>query len=104
MTIFKHIFAENLEGNNTDIKVLDKISSKNILVQLKNGQDFKHKDLIGLIPIIAKNDLGYKIKGICFNSKETILGDYAKINTLNESYKIRSESSKKVKILIDNDE
>ena len=37
---------------------------------------FKHKDLIGLIPIIAKNDLGYKIKGICFNSKETILGDY----------------------------
>ena len=26
--------------------MLDKISSKNILVQLKNGQDFKHKDLI----------------------------------------------------------
>ena len=46
LTIFKHILAENLEGNNTDIKVLDKISSKNILVQLKNGQDFKHKDLI----------------------------------------------------------
>ena len=46
LTIFEHLFAENLEGNNTDIKVLDKISSKNILVQLKNGQDFRHKDLI----------------------------------------------------------
>ena len=26
--------------------------------------------------IFFQNDLGQKIKGICFNSKETILGDY----------------------------
>ena len=28
------------------------------------------------ILIFFENDLGYKMKGICFNSKETILGDY----------------------------
>ena len=37
---------ENLEGNFTDIKVLDKISSKNILIKLKNGEDIKYKDLL----------------------------------------------------------
>ena len=35
-----------LEGNFTDIKVLDKISSKNVLIQLKNGDEFIHKDLL----------------------------------------------------------
>ena len=34
------------EGNYTDIKVLDKISSKNILVRLKNGEVKKYKDLM----------------------------------------------------------
>ncbi len=34
------------EGNFTDIKVLDKISSKNILVRLKNGEVKKYKDLL----------------------------------------------------------
>ena len=38
--------ADNLEGKNTHIKVLDKISSKNILVKLKNGDDVKYKDLL----------------------------------------------------------
>ena len=38
--------TSNLEGNSTSIKVLDKISSKNILLTLKNGQDVQHKDLL----------------------------------------------------------
>ena len=38
-------FANELEGNNTDIKVLDKISSKNTLIKLTNGENFKFKDL-----------------------------------------------------------
>ncbi len=39
--------SENIdEGNYTDIKVLDKISSKNILVRLKNGEFKKYKDLM----------------------------------------------------------
>ncbi len=35
---------------------------------------------------------------------ETIIGDYAKINTLDESYKVKSNKSNKVKILINNNE
>ena len=31
---------------------------------------------------------------------ESVTGDYAKINTLNESYKVTSKDSKKVKILL----
>ncbi len=38
--------SNNLEGNNTSIKILDKISSKNILINLKNGEDTRHKDLL----------------------------------------------------------
>ena len=38
--------TNNLEGNSTSIKVLDKISSKNILLTLKNGEDVQHKDLL----------------------------------------------------------
>ncbi len=38
--------TNNLEGNSTSIKVLDKISSKNILLTLKNGENIQHKDLL----------------------------------------------------------
>ena len=34
-----------LEGNNTDIKILDKISSKNELIQLTNNKEYIYKDL-----------------------------------------------------------
>ena len=37
--------SSELEGSITEIKVLDKISSKNILVKLKNGDEIRHKDL-----------------------------------------------------------
>jgi hypothetical protein len=35
----------NLEGNFIDLKILDKISSKNTLVKLKNDESFLFKDL-----------------------------------------------------------
>ncbi len=35
----------NFIGNNTDIKILDKISSKNELISLKNGNENIYKDL-----------------------------------------------------------
>ena len=35
----------NTEGVFTDLKILDKISSKNTLIQLKNGELIKFKDL-----------------------------------------------------------
>jgi len=37
--------ADNLEGKNTHIKVLDKISSKNVLIKLKNDNETTYKDL-----------------------------------------------------------
>ena len=35
----------NLDGNNTDIKILDKISSKNELIKLDNNKEYIYKDL-----------------------------------------------------------
>ena len=35
----------NLDGNNTDIKILDKISSKNELIKLINDEELVYKDL-----------------------------------------------------------
>tara|TARA_Y100000591_G_scaffold50146_1_gene38387 strand:- start:60 stop:470 length:411 start_codon:yes stop_codon:yes gene_type:complete len=42
---FKLKASSDLEGNYIEIKVLDKISSKNTLVRIKNGEEIKHKDL-----------------------------------------------------------
>tara|TARA_B100001093_G_scaffold439424_1_gene439378 strand:+ start:394 stop:801 length:408 start_codon:yes stop_codon:yes gene_type:complete len=38
--------SNDLEGKDTFIRVLDKISSKNILLKIRNGEDTKHKDLL----------------------------------------------------------
>ena len=47
LLVFSNLNADdNLEGNFTAIKVLDKISSKNTLVKLKNGEEFRYKDLL----------------------------------------------------------
>ena len=44
--VFNFSFAKNnTEGIFTDLKILDKISSKNTLIQLKNGELIKFKDL-----------------------------------------------------------
>ena len=46
ITIFLKVESSNdLEGSFTEIKILDKISSKNTLIKLKNGEEIKHKDL-----------------------------------------------------------
>ena len=42
---FKISAEINLDGNNTDIKILDKISSKNELIKLSNNKEFIYKDL-----------------------------------------------------------
>ena len=43
--VFNSNSKSNLEGIFTDIKILDKISSKNTLLKLKNGELIKFKDL-----------------------------------------------------------
>ena len=42
----KLISNDDLEGNYTSIKILDKISSKNKLIKLTNNKNMKYKDLI----------------------------------------------------------
>ena len=45
-SLFSFAFSQNkLEGAYTDIKILDKISSKNTLLKLKNGDLVTFKDL-----------------------------------------------------------
>ena len=36
---------DKLEGMSTNLKILDKISSKNELIKLNNGENYKYKDL-----------------------------------------------------------
>ena len=43
--VFNSNSKNNLEGSFTDIKILDKISSKNTLLKLENGKLKKFKDL-----------------------------------------------------------
>jgi hypothetical protein len=46
LILINHSFAKNnTEGVFTDLKILDKISSKNTLVKLKNGELITFKDL-----------------------------------------------------------
>ena len=45
--IFKisYVQSEDMIGDKTDVKILDKISSKNELVNLTNGEEIVYKDL-----------------------------------------------------------
>tara|TARA_B100000035_G_C20857519_1_gene490346 strand:- start:100 stop:507 length:408 start_codon:yes stop_codon:yes gene_type:complete len=42
---FNSYSNEALQGKNIDLKILDKISSKNELIKLKNGEELIYKDL-----------------------------------------------------------
>ncbi len=46
LIVLNNSFANELEGSYTNMKVLDKISSKNTLIKLKNGKEIKFKDLL----------------------------------------------------------
>jgi len=44
--LFNNINSSEIqEGSRTDLKILDKISSKNELIKLQNGNEFVYKDL-----------------------------------------------------------
>ena len=42
----KFAYANSLVGKYTNLKILDKISSKNTLIKLTNGESLNYKDLI----------------------------------------------------------
>ena len=43
--VFETRSNDSLEGQNINLKVLDKISSKNELIKLDNGEEYIYKDL-----------------------------------------------------------
>ena len=45
LLVFEVKSNESLQGEFINIKILDKISSKNELIKLKNGEEFVYKDL-----------------------------------------------------------
>jgi len=43
--VFETRSNDSLEGQNINLKILDKISSKNVLIKLDNGEEYIYKDL-----------------------------------------------------------
>ena len=46
LNLKKSYSSDELQGYETSIKILDKISSKNTLIKLINGDELKYKDLL----------------------------------------------------------
>ena len=88
---YKEINGEN-EIVNLEVKsdTLTEITTDKLKMYSSEAIFSKEKNIIELfnnVKVVRNN--------------EVIIGDYAKINTLNESYKVSSNESKKVKVLID---
>ena len=76
LSLFSFAFSQsNLEGTYTDIKILDKISSKNTLLKLKNG------DLVGFKDLSIKS---LKCKNSEFDDNPEITA-YIQVTDLNNS-------------------
>ena len=73
--------------------VLSNIKTKKINMYSMKAQYQKDKNLIELFDNVK-----------IYRNNEIIVGDYAKINTLTESYNVKSNNKQKVKILINNSE
>jgi len=100
------IFGNNIEGEYNKINNINKIINltviDNDLSEIKTDklQMFSSKAIFS-----EKNNLIELFDNVkVIRDSEIIIGDYAKINTLDESYKIISKKSNKVKILIDNNQ
>jgi len=99
-----YILGEYIKGKFINIDGKNVI--ENLLATDQSQVNFKNKK-VDMFSKKAVYNKGKNIIELFDNVKiisdgETILGDYAIINTLNESYKVNSKKSKKVKILINN--
>ena len=64
-----------------------------------DGCDLSSSCLKCHLPLCKYDDSKFMVREIkIIRDKELITGDYAKINTINESYTVKSTKSKKVKI------
>ena len=98
------IDAELINGRYILINEVNEI--ENLYVEDKIESNIKTKKL-NMYSVKAKYNKKVNIMELFDNVKiirnnEVIIGDYAKVNTLNESYKITSKDNKKVKILLKN--
>ena len=105
MSIVKMFKKDKLlkgSGNYTNV------DGKNVVEKLiveDNTQIFIKTNTLDMFALKAKFDKKNNIIELfnnvkIFRGKELITGDYAKINTLDESYKITSDKTKKVKVLL----
>ena len=98
-----NIIGSNISGS------YEKINGENEIVNLTVKSDKLTEITTDKLKMYSSEAIFSKEKNIIelFNNvkvvrnNEVIIGDYAKINTLNESYKVSSNESKKVKVLID---
>jgi lipopolysaccharide export system protein LptA len=102
----KIIVGNNIKGTYEKINEQNEIISLNATVEDGGLVEITTKTLkmFSLKAIYSKKDniieLFDSVKVI--RNNETIVGDYAKVNTLDESYKVTSYNTNKVKVLIDN--
>ena len=97
-----HIIGTRIEGNYINV------DGENIVEKLKvedNTQIFIKTKTLDMYALRAEFDRKNNIIELfdnvrIFRGEELITGDYAKINTLNESYKITSKKNKKVRVLL----
>ena len=97
-----NIIGARIEGNYTNV------DGKNVVEKLiveDNTQIFIKTNTLDMFALKAKFDKKNNIIELfnnvkIFRGKELITGDYAKINTLDESYKITSNKTNKVRVLL----
>ena len=96
-----------ITGTKIDGNFINK-KGENIVEKLKvedNSQIFIKTETLEMYALKAEYDKKNNIIELfdnvkIFRNEELITGDYAKINTLDESYKITSKKTKKVKVLL----
>ena len=99
-----HIIGEKIFGKYTNLNGINEI--EHLIAEDNSTANFKTDD-INMYAIKAvynkKENLIELFKNVkVIGNEEIILGDYAKINTLNKSYEVKSNESNNVKILIKN--
>ena len=104
-TLDLHIIAEYIDGSYSFIDQQNQISKLQISDSELSNIVTNDINMFSTDATYSKEsniiELFENVKII--RNKETVTGDYAKVNTLDQSYKIKSNSSNKVKILINED-
>ena len=99
-----NIIGSIIDGSYQEINGINEINNLNVKSDQITEITTDKLKMFSLKAVYSKKDniieLFDNVKVI--RNNEIIIGDYAKINTLNESYKVSSKESKKVKVLIDN--